>query len=119
MSPLGCRTASLGTPAPTPRSVSTFPPLPKVGSRLPGVLAAAACALTRIASVLRPAAAGAVRTVAAAVPAEGALLASEPPAETAVTPPAAMAARPMPAMIVRGCRILPPGNVDYSAYQHG
>jgi len=106
MSPLGCRTASLGTPAPTPRSVSTFPPLPKVGSRLPGVLAAAACALTRIAPVLRPTAAGAVRTVAAAVPAEGALLAGEPPAETAVTPPAAaMAARPMPAMIVRGCRI--------------
>jgi hypothetical protein len=36
MSLLGCRIASLGTPAPTPRSVSTFPPLPKVGSRLPG-----------------------------------------------------------------------------------
>jgi hypothetical protein len=70
------------------------------------VLAAAACALTRIAWVLRPAAAGALRTVAAAVPAEGALLAAELPAETAVTPPAAaMAARPIPAMMIRGFRI--------------
>ena len=56
--------------------------------------------------VLRPTAAGAVRTVAAAVPPEGALPAGEPPAETAATPPtAAMAARPMPAVIGRGCRI--------------
>src|SRR5580693_2323749 len=101
MSPLGCRIASVAPPP----GASTFPPLPKVGSRLPGVLAAAACALTRIASVLRPGATGAVRTMAAAALAEGALLAGEPPAETAVTPPKAMAARPMPAMMVRGCRM--------------
>jgi hypothetical protein len=43
-------------------------------------------------------------------------VAGEPPAYTAVTPPTAMAARPMPAMIVRGCRMLPPGNVDYFVY---
>jgi hypothetical protein len=73
MSPLDCRIASVAPPP----GLSTFPPLPKVGSRLPGVLAVAACALTRIASVLRPTAAGAV---AAAVLAEGALLAGEPPA---------------------------------------
>jgi len=73
--------------------------------------------LTRIAPVLRTTAAGAVRTVVAAVPAEGALLAGEPPAEAAVIPPTAMAVRPMPATIVRGCpHMLPQVMLIISVY---
>src|ERR1700731_1495282 len=52
MSPLDCSTASLATPPPTPRSVSTFPPLPNAGSRPPG--AAAAAALTELTPMSRP-----------------------------------------------------------------
>src|SRR5579859_4637690 len=90
MSPFDCSTAAAGNPW----LVSTMPFLPKVGSRVPAVLAAAAV----------PTSASATRTVAA-VPgakdaaAAGDVLAAEPVAT------AAPSATPRPAMMIFGCPI--------------